>query len=91
MFAFPDAGRELYPGVLRTVSRRALWVDWESGRQINYYVSLAGEWNDRWKSTMQGPMTGEHLQSMLSLPIDYFVFKRDQLVETITEGDKQRR
>jgi hypothetical protein len=89
MFAFPDAGRELYPGVFRAVSRRALWVDWQSGRQINYYVALAAEWNDRWRDTMQGPVTGDHLQSMLSLPIDYFVFKRDHLVETITEGGKR--
>jgi len=89
MFAFPDAGRELYPGVFRAVSRRALWVDWESGRHINYYLALAAEWHDRWKHTMQGPLTGEHLQSMLSLPIDYFVFKRDHLVETITERGKQ--
>ncbi len=76
VFAFPDAGRAPYPGVFRAESRRALWVDWESRRQMIYHVDMAGEWWTRWRDTMEGPITGEHLQQMLSLPIDYFVFKR---------------
>ncbi len=86
MFLFPDAARELYPGVFRAKSRRALWVDWETGKQMNYFVSLAPEWSARWKATMEGPLSGDHLQAMLSLPIDYFVFRRNHLVETETEG-----
>ena len=86
VFLFPDAGRELYPGAFRAQSRRALWVDWESGKQMNYVVALAPEWWNRWQETMKGPLSGGHLQDMLSLPIDYFVFKRDHVVESESEG-----
>ncbi len=86
MFLFPDAGRESYPGEFRAESRRALWVDWESGKQINYFVELAPEWWARWKGTMEGPLSGDHLQQMLSLPIDYFVFRPNHVVEADNEG-----
>ncbi len=86
VFLFPDAGQELYPGAFRAESRRALWVDWESGKQMNYVVALAPEWWARWQGTMEGPLSGGHLQGMLSLPIDYFVFKRNHAVESETEG-----
>ncbi len=86
MFLFPDVERRNYPGVFRAESRRSLWVDWESGRQINYDVDLANEWLSRWNSTMQGPNSGTHLQQMLSLPIDYYVFRRNSQVASISEG-----
>ena len=86
VFLFPDAGRELYPGAFRAESRRALWVDWQSGKQMNYVVALAPEWSARWQGTMEGPLSGGHLQEMLSLPIDYFVFKRNHVVESESEG-----
>ncbi len=89
MFLFPDAGRELYPGVFRAESRRALWVDWESGRQMNSDIALAPEWGKRWHGTMEGPLTGAHLQQMLGLPIDYYVFKRGHSLATL--NDSQRR
>ncbi len=86
VFLFPDAGHELYPGAFRAESRRALWVDWESGKQMNYVAALAPEWWARWQGTMEGPLSGGHLQGMLSLPIDYFVFKRNHVLESETEG-----
>lgn len=76
MFLFPDAGRELYPGIFRAESRRALWVDWESGGLVNYFESFATEWWDRWHQTMDGPFSPERLAGMLSLPIDYIVLKQ---------------
>ncbi|MDQ2711779.1 MAG: hypothetical protein M3Y24_06000 [Acidobacteriota bacterium] len=90
MFLFPDAGRELYPGVFRGQSSRALWVDWESGAQISYYAQLAEEWWTRWSGTMQAPLSGDQVQRMLSLPIDYFVFKRSHVLETELEGRHRR-
>ncbi len=86
MFLFPDAGRDRYPGVFRAESRRSLWVDWESGRLMNYYTATAGEWWMRWKNTMQTPLSGDHLQQMLSLPIDYYVFNRRNVVGASTES-----
>ena len=33
MFLFPDVGHDLYPGIFRALSERALYVDWKSGGQ----------------------------------------------------------
>ena len=82
MFLFPDAGRDLYPGVFRAASRRAVWVDWSSGALVDGFESVAEEWWGRWQETMQGQFSAERLQSMLALPIDYYVLKRsDSLAE----------
>ncbi len=82
MFLFPDAGRELYPGIFRAESRRALWVDWQSGTEVDFFESAANEWWDRWQHTMQGSFSPPRLQDMLSLPVDYYVLKRrDQLAD----------
>jgi hypothetical protein len=79
-FLFADACRANYPGVFRAQSRRALWVDWEGGKQMNYDVALAPEWYERWTSTMERPLSGTDLQTMLSLPIDYYVFAQGHIV-----------
>ncbi len=83
MFLFPDAGRDLYPGVFRAQSRRALWVDWKSGGQVNYFESLATEWFSRWQQTVNGPYSAQRLQSMLQLPIDYYVVKSSHRLQHI--------
>jgi hypothetical protein len=76
MFLFPDAGRDLYPGIFRAESRRAVWVDWNSGSLANYFESFANEWWERWQQTMEGSFSAARLQEMLSLPVDYYVLKR---------------
>jgi hypothetical protein len=76
MFLFPDAGRELYPGAFRGESRRALWVDWKSGRLVTDSGSFAVEWWRRWQQTMQGDFSPKRMENLLSLPIDYYVLKR---------------
>ena len=76
MFLFPDAGRQLYPGMFRAESRRALWVDWKSGEQMKYFESAGEEWWERWRQTMQPGFSVPRLQAMLPLPIDYYVLER---------------
>jgi hypothetical protein len=76
MFLFPDAGHEPFPGIFRALSERALWVDWKSGGQVNYFQSFADEWFPRFEQTMDGKFTAERLEGMLSLPIDYYVLDR---------------
>ncbi|MFL6353826.1 MAG: hypothetical protein ACJ74Z_18530 [Bryobacteraceae bacterium] len=76
MFLFPDAGRDLYPGMFRAASRRAVWVDWNTGSLGNYFESFALEWWERWQQTMQGSFSPGRLHGMLSLPVDYYVLKR---------------
>lgn len=81
MFLFPDAQRELYPGVFRTVAQRAVWVDWETGKQAAYFDSFADEWARRWHDTMEGSYSPDRLKSFLTLPIDYYVVKRKDRVQ----------
>ena len=64
LFLFPDAGRDLYPGVFRARSRRAIWVDWKTGMLATSSQALAVEWLQRWQN---GP----------SEPIDYYVYKKE--------------
>ncbi len=76
LFLFPDAGRDLYPGVFRAESRRGLWVDWESGAASDDSDGVARTWWDRWHETMAAPFSPERLESFLSFPIDYYVLKQ---------------
>ncbi len=77
MFLFPQAGRDLDPGLFRAEAKRAVWVDWQTGQQVNEFDSFADEWWRRWHDTMEGPFSNRRLARMLSLPIDYFVLKRE--------------
>jgi hypothetical protein len=77
LFLFPDAGRELYPGVFRGRSRRAVWVDWKGGMLTASSQPFALEWFDRWKGSLEGRFVRERLERMLTLPIDYYVVKKE--------------
>jgi hypothetical protein len=76
MFLFPDAGKQLYPGIFRAESRRAVWADWQSGIAVDYSAAGAVEWQSRWMATMNGVFSPQRVQAMLLLPIDYFVLTR---------------
>ncbi len=77
MFLFPDASRELYPGMFRALSSRAVWVDWATGRQVASSDLFADEWFRRWQDTMEPKIQCGKLREFLLLPIDYFVLKRE--------------
>lgn len=83
LFLFPDAGREIYPGIFRAASRRSLWIDWYSGRLIPYFESFAAEWWQRWHDDMLDGFTPQRLESMLPLPVDYYVLKRSHELENV--------
>lgn len=59
VFHFPDAGKELYPGIFRAKAERAVWVDWKGGGQVNFMEPLAREWWKRWSALPAG--TGDFL------------------------------
>jgi hypothetical protein len=59
VFHFPDAGKELYPGIFRARAERAVWVDWKGGGQVNFMEPLAREWWKRWSALPAG--TGDYL------------------------------
>jgi hypothetical protein len=80
MFLFPDAGRASDPAVFRAQSKRAVWVDWDTGKLADASESFADEWFRRWQDTMAGDYSTSRLARLLSLPIDYYVLQRSHAV-----------
>jgi hypothetical protein len=83
MFLFPDAGKTADPGAFRAESRRAVWADWASGVVVDYSEASGVEWRSRWRATMEGPFSAVRLQSFLTLPIDYYVLKRQNQIDGV--------
>ena len=73
VFLFADAGRALDPGVFRARSRRAVYVDWKSGGQINFFREFTRLWWSRWQQTMAEPFRPERVPGLGDLGIDYLV------------------
>jgi hypothetical protein len=76
VFLFADAGRAAYPGVFRAQSRHALWADWKSAQAVAFSETAAARWQERWDRTMANGFSPERLESLLPLPIDYYVLRR---------------
>jgi hypothetical protein len=76
LFAFPDAGRSLYPGEFRTLALRAVYVDWKGGGQGNYVEEIAREWWNRWHSVMVPKFRPERMRDYATLGIEYVVLSR---------------
>jgi len=77
IFLFPDAGRAAYPSVFRVQSRHGLWVDWATARGVIYSDAAAARWKERWRDTMADGFSAARLESMLALPIDYYVVRSE--------------
>jgi hypothetical protein len=75
VFLFPDAGRGFEPGVFRYDARRALYVDWKGGGQVNFLEDLAQIWWERWSGTMAKPYMPGNLARFGPLAVDYVVVK----------------
>lgn len=73
VFLFPEAGRDLYPGIFRAEAVRTVYVDWKSGGQVNFYPSLGLEWWRRWQQTQSNPFRDEDLAAYAALGVDYVV------------------
>ena len=50
VFQFGDAERRLEPGVFRARAKRALYVDWKAGGQVNFLQPFAMLWAERWEA-----------------------------------------
>jgi hypothetical protein len=73
VFLFPDADQDLEPGVFRAESLRAVYVDWKTGGQVNFFKDLGEEWWRRWQKTMAQPFDAHDLAPYQGLGIDYIV------------------
>jgi hypothetical protein len=75
VFLFPDAGRDLQPGIFRAESLRAVYVDWKAGGQVNFMEHFGEEWWRRWQETMAAPFKPAMFETYSKLGIDYVVLK----------------
>ncbi len=73
VFLFPDVHRRLEPGVFRAKARRALYVDWKGGGQVNIMPRLGLEWWRRWSAVGQARQTQTPISRYRELGIDYLV------------------
>lgn len=78
VFLFPDVHRRLEPGVFRVKARRALYVDWKGGGQVNIMPRLGMEWWRRWMAVGQCRFTLKPLARYRDLGIDYLVVRAGQ-------------
>ncbi len=83
MFLFPDAGRSPCPGRFRGEAVRAVYVDWISGNLVKEYPAFAADWYERWQLTMAVPYSPGRLQSLLTLPMEYVVLRRNHALARI--------
>jgi len=84
MFLFPDAGKAQDSGIFRAEALRAIYVDWKSGGQLNYFRSFAVEWWSRWQDTMSGTNVEGQLEHFRALGIDYIVLRKAHPVAGLT-------
>jgi len=75
VFLFPDAGRDLYPGIFRTGALRAVYVDWKAGGQANYQEDVAAEWQRRWQTIRPDRYKPGDPRRYGGLGVDYVVLR----------------
>ncbi len=73
VFLFPEAKRELYPGVFRAEALRTVYVDWKAGGQVNYFKDFGELWWSRWQDVMAPPFSEADCPRFAALGIDYIV------------------
>ncbi len=77
MFLFGDAGTGPYPSIFRAEGKRAVYVDWKSGGQMNFSESLGLEWWQRWQATNALHFDPSEVSRLPGLGIDYLVLSRN--------------
>ncbi|MDZ7639068.1 MAG: DUF6798 domain-containing protein [Bryobacterales bacterium] len=76
VFLFPGFERSIQPGVFRSVARRALYVDWKAGGQVNFDIEFARLWWQRWNQAGKGKFTPSRAALFAREGIDYLVVPR---------------
>lgn len=84
VFLFPGFERSPAPGVFRAMARRALYVDWKSGGQVNFDIEFARLWWARWNDTGKGKFNPERAGHYLKLGIGYLVTPRARALDGLT-------
>ena len=77
VFLFPEAKRDLSPGVFRAEALRTVYVDWKAGGQVNYFKDFGEQWWSRWQDVMTPPFTEQDCPRFAALGIDFIVIATD--------------
>lgn len=80
VFFFPDAGKDLRPGVFRAESLRTVYVDWKGGGQINFLREFLTIWLPRWQALLSTGFERENLERYRPFGIHYIVVLRSNAV-----------
>lgn len=76
VFLFRDNGQRNEPGMFRARARRAVYVDWKGGGQVNYYEFYANEWWQRWERFMKPPFEPGEVRALREVGVRYLVFRK---------------
>jgi hypothetical protein len=71
IFQFGDAEKKLEPGVFRARGKRALYVDWKAGGQVNFLKPFSLLWAERWEVMRRRQPVEEYQRR----GIDYLVLR----------------
>lgn len=84
VFLFPGFERSTEPGVFRSVARRALYVDWKAGGQVNFDIEFARLWWERWNDAGKGKFDPRRAAHFARLGIDYLVVPATAALDGLT-------
>ncbi len=73
VFLFPGFEKSLQPGVFRAAARRAVYVDWKSGGQVNFDIEFSRIWWERWNEAGKGRFDPKRTSLFSQRGIDYLV------------------
>ncbi|MBS1825812.1 MAG: hypothetical protein JST93_10865 [Acidobacteria bacterium] len=79
IFLFPDALKDLRPGVFRAEALRTVYVDWKGGGQINFLREFLTIWLPRWQTLMASGFDKD-LERFRPFGVQYVVVLRSNAV-----------
>lgn len=71
VFLFPGFERSPQPGVFRAAARRAVYVDWKAGGQVNFDIEFAELWWERWNAVGKGPFRANRIPEWAKRGVQY--------------------
>ena len=82
VFLFPDSGHNTLPAVFRARAERALYVDWKSRGQANYFPQFAIDWEKRWRDIREGQwiIQADDFSRLADMKVDYVVVRAEHAI-----------
>jgi len=70
------------PAVFRARAERALYVDWKSRGQANYFPQFAIDWEKRWRDIREGQwiIQADDFSRLADMKVDYVVVRAEHAI-----------